>query len=125
MRALYLFDAMISGVEQWEFKKECDETNYELISNLMSWTLNGDDIGHSETDWFIKNEWNLFLQKKKSIKLELDLINEYYHSLSELVVFKAVENKKEETVNGKDNVLKPEWLSLFPSVDTVIISTQG
>ena len=93
MRALYLFDAMISGVQQYGYEKECDETDYEFISNLMNWTLNGDDIGHSETDWFIKNEWNLFLQKKKSIKLGLYLINKYYHSLSELVVFKAVDNK--------------------------------
>merc|ERR550525_2145198 len=108
---------MISGVIQGRFKKECDETDYELISKLMDWTLNGGDIGNSEIDWFLQNEWKLFLlRKRKEIKLNLGLIDKQYHSLSELVVFKVVEYRKNDTANGKDNVLRPEWISMFPSV---------
>ena len=77
MRALYLFDAMISGVHQYGYKRECDETDYELICKLMNWTLNGGDTGNSEIDWFLQNEWKLFLlRKRKEIKLNLDDIDD-------------------------------------------------
>merc|ERR1711860_99225 len=83
------------GDQGLNYKRECDETDYELISKLMNWTLNGGDIGTSEIDWFLQNEWKLFLlRKRKEIKLNLYDINRDYHSLSELVVFKVVKNKR-------------------------------
>ncbi|MCP4477426.1 MAG: hypothetical protein GY818_04980 [Planctomycetaceae bacterium] len=124
MRALFLFDAMISGVDLRESPITENAADYKLISDLMEWTLNGGDGGSMELDLYLKNEWNLFRRNREEIKLNLRLMNRRLKSLSKLVMFNVVENYK-KTANGMDNVLKPEWIPIFPSLNTVEIDTNG
>ena len=122
MRALFLFDAMISGVLLGE-KIKPRSTDYELLSNLIELTLNG-DIAASELDSYLKDEWNLFIQRKEEIILDLHALDKGFQSLSDLVMFNVRYNWSGKAVQ-KDNVPKPEWLSIFPSLCTVSILTDG
>ena len=125
MRSLYLFDAMISGVEQhYKDGMKANESDCDLIRNLMEWTLNGGDCGSSNIDSYLKKEWKLFLIKKNEIKLRLYQLKRDYQSLSELVVFKLVKNTN-RGADGKENVLNPKWIQMFPSLNSVYISTYG
>ena len=56
----------------------------------------------------------------------MDCIYNYFQTLSKVVLFKVVQYRNNKDIpNGKDNVLKPEWLSMFPSLQTVTINTFG
>ena len=122
MRALYLFDAMISAVYQAGIRKEGDASDYQLISKLMQWTLSGGVVGSSEIDEYIKKEWTLYLQNKKTIDLNLLYMNAHYKSMSKLVMFN-VKKITDGVVEGNDNMLRTEWISMFPNVWNVAIYT--
>lgn len=68
-------------------------------------------------------EWELFLRSKTEIILNLDYIERGFDALSELVVFSLVPCCGNETPKEQQNVLKPEWISMFPAVHTVDIDT--
>ena len=120
MRALYLFDAMISAVDLDRCPIKEKQSDFDLLSSLFDWTLSGGDAASSELDSYLKNEWNLFLQKREEIKLNIYWMKRYLQSLSKLIMFNVVRNEY-ETAKDQDNVLKPEWLSMFPSLRTVDI----
>merc|ERR1719474_922250 len=48
-----------------------------------------------------------------------------YHlkAMSNLIIFNMVRYSEHEKVNGKDNVIRPEILTMFPSLNTVTIRT--
>ena len=131
MRGLHFFDAMVSGIRlAWKskyafnhYQQEINQSDHELISNLMDWTLNGENIESSAIDEFIKNEWTLFLQKKKTLKVDLFLLSRNYENLWDLILFNLVNPGDNGSVTGNDNVVRPEWISMFPSVRTLEIST--
>ena len=121
INALYLFDAMLSGVGG--MSREVKQSDYKLISNLMERTLNGGENGSFGMDSYFMKEWNLFLEKKKKIKLDLSVLYQYT-SLSELVMFnEGGMDCVRRPPKGKDNVFRPEWISMFPNVDTLEIET--
>ena len=88
MRALYLFDAMISAVDLDDCPIKEKQSDFDLLSSLFDWTLSGGDAASSELDSYLKNEWNLFLQKREEIKLNIRYLNGYLQSLSKLIMFK-------------------------------------
>ncbi len=45
--------------------------------------------------------------------------------LSKLIMFNVQWNEYDDTANGKDNVVRPEWISMFPSVHTLNVKTEG
>ena len=123
IRALYLFDAMISGVDMQFCGLQEKDSDFVLISDLVNETLKGNDSGFNQFDLYLQNEWKLFLQNKKEVILDMSRIDCHFQTLSKVVLFKVVEYEREDIPNGKDNVLKPEWLSMFPSLQTVTINT--
>ena len=127
MRALYLFDAMISAVnvnpDYCPIKEK--QSDFDLLSSLFDWTLSGGDAASSELDSYLKNEWNLFLQKREVIKLNIHEMNKHLQSLSKLIMFNVVKQGRNGTAKDQHNVLKPEWLSMFPSLRTVDIYMGG
>ena len=125
MHSLYLFDAMISGVKVGSrFKMKIGQTECDLIANLINLTLQSGDIGSSVFDDYLEKEWDLFVQNRRHIILDLFRLDEYFQSLSQLIMF-SVEENGSSTVKGKDNVIRPEWISMFPSLETVTIITAG
>merc|ERR1712156_1266741 len=114
--------AMISAVDLDDCPIKEKKSDFDLLSSLFDWTLSGGDAASSELDSYLKNEWNLFLQKREEIKLSLFHIGRNLQSLSKLIMFNVVDNYG-ETAKDQDNVLKPEWLSMFPSLRTVDINT--
>ena len=134
IRAFYLFDAMISGVDMFECPLKEKQSDFDLLSDLIKFTLNESDGGFTDFDLYLKNEWKLFLQNKTEITVNLRWLNDYFQSLSKLVMFNVVRNGGydaergglwSDTANGKDNVLRPEWISMFPSLHSVTIRTGG
>ena len=125
MRALFLFDAMISGVHLDDCKIEPKAADCELLQKLIESELSGGDGAVTEFDEYLKKEWSLFLETKQQIKVNLWGTNRDYKILSKLIVFDLVEYQRGEAAKGNDNVLKGEWISLFPAVHTVRISTGG
>merc|ERR550525_1210892 len=69
-------------------------------------------------------EWNEYIERKKEIELWLVFLHEYFKVLSELVVFKVVDNRGKAVI-GNDNLIRTEWLSAFPVLSTVRIWTCG
>ena len=51
-------------------------------------------------------------------------LRKHYGLMREHIVYN-VENNAGEPAEGKDNVLKSEWIALFPSVHTIKIRTRG
>ena len=126
VRALYLFDAMLSGGNIMESGIAPEEEDYELISNLMEWTMSGGVSNSEKIDLFLKKEWNLFLLSKKDIYLDCSLIHWYFKKMSPLVMCKVVEVKRESfPEHENDNMLKQQWISMFPELLTVTINTGG
>ena len=105
VRALYLFDSMISDLTRPTMHST--QADYEVISNLMAWKLNG---GPSEMDEYLKNEWTLFLQHRKTLILNLYHLDWHYKALSKLVMF---------------NVLRPEFIDVFSSLENIYIDICG
>ncbi len=124
LRALYMFDAMISGVNVHMGNIKEAESDYELISKLIESELNGGAVVSTEFDGYLKNEWDLFLQNKEKLRFDLSRMRRYFKRLSNLVAFSLREYKENEPVVGKDNVLKAEWMSIFPAVHTVEIESK-
>lgn len=122
IHALHSFDSIISGIEQLNSRES--PSDKALISNLLNLKLNGDALDETEYDEYLLNEWNIFLQQREVIHLKLRLMDESYPSLAELLMYDVVDNKWKKA-NGKDNVLRSQWLSIFPSLHTVIINTWG
>ena len=123
MRAFYLFDTTLSGVEpHFDYPVKDDQGDCDLIFNLMDWAMKNDGVDTVQLDSYLKNEWKLFLQKKQEIRLDLWYICRY-HELMSIRIFYNVVYNRHETANGKDNVLKPEWISRFPSLRIVKIRT--
>ena len=128
MKAFYLFDAMLSGVY---FGYDCpmkeEQTDCDLIFNLMDWTKKSDGMDAVHLDFYLQNEWKLFLQNKEEIMLDLPWIDNYYKLMSKCVFHNVVNVMAVNygTASGKHNVLKSEWISMFPSLRIVKIWTLG
>ncbi len=122
IRALYLFDAMVSGVDMRGCPLREEQSDFDLLSELIEFTVNERGGGVTDFDSYLKNEWKLFIQNRTEIKLHLHQLKIHFQSLSKLVMFNVVDNEK-KTANGKDNVLRPEWISMFPSLHSVTIRT--
>ena len=125
MRALYLFDAMISAVDLKKCPIKEKQSDFDLLSSLFDWTLSGGDAASSELDSYLKNEWNLFLQKREYITLNIYYMSLYFESLPKLIMFNVVLPGWNGAAKDQDNVLKPEWLSMFPSLRTVDINMRS
>ena len=121
VRALYLFDAMISGVSLFNCNITEEQSDFNLLSKLFALTLSKGGVVSSDYDLYVKNEWILFLQKRETIQLDLEYMNQDLKILSKLIMFNVVDNKWDETAKDQDNVLKPEWLSMFPTLRSVDI----
>ena len=123
MRALFLFDAMISGVELGEESKiKAEAADYELLRKLIDSELNGGIGAIAEFDEYVKREWKLFLQSKEDVELNYYDISKDFKILSKLVVYNLVEYKKNGAAKGNDNIFKAEWISLCPAVKSVFIN---
>ena len=122
LRALFLFDAMISGVVLLkDFQMKPEAADCELLQKLIESELSGGNGAVTEFDEYLKKEWNIFLQSKTEIVLKWQNISEDFDVLSKLVVFGLVKYKKDEAPKGNVNVLKSQWISIFPVVHTVTI----
>ena len=95
---------MISGAAT-ESKNE--QSDYNLILNLIESTVNGGDVETADFDEYLKREWSLFLEKKREIKLNMMCLDLDSKILSKLIMFNVVRNQI-YAANGKDNVLRPE-----------------
>ena len=124
MRALYLFDVMLSGVSLENCKIRLEASDCQLIWKLVESELRGVVGAVTEFDEYLKTEWKLFLQSKEKIILKWWNIKREFELLSDFVAFDLVYNAG-EVPNGKDNVLKAEWISIFPVVHTVTIESSG
>lgn len=130
MRALFLFDTMISGVPLSTklfsgCKIEPTMEDYELLQKLIHSDLSGGIGAVADFDEYLKNEWALFLRSKEEIVLNWSYVRKDFYVLSNLVVFNLVQYKHHKAAKGMNNVLKVKWLSLFPAVHTVSIDTGG
>lgn len=122
MRALFLFDAMIFGVRLGnDCTVEVDATDCMLIQNLIDSELRNDACAVKEFDEYLEQEWNLFLQRKEAIVLDLQEINRHFQILSKIVVHDLVEFVDNQVPKENDNVLRKEWISIFPAVHTLTI----
>ena len=122
MHALYLYDAMISGVLLGDGIK-VKSADYKKLSKLIDLSLNG-NITDSTDDQYVKDQWMLFLDRKEEIILDLYALDKGFESLSDLVMFN-VRNNWNGVAEGNDNVLRPQWLTIFPSLQNVSIYTAG
>ena len=125
MRTFYLFDAMLSGVTRVSMSGcavQETESDFALLSDLIRLTLDESHGDFADFDLYLKNEWKLFLQNKEKIVLNLDRLKGYFKVMSKLVMFNVVNNRR-KTVNGKDNVMKGEWISMFPALKSMEINT--
>ena len=154
MRAMFLFDAMISGVwltdssaqeikgfvreqpnwgnapvpevdgdESGGCKIKPEDADYELLTNLIDSELRGDVDAITGFDEYLKKEWRLFLQSKQQIILNWYLIRHDFQNISDIVAFDLKGCAYNEDVLENVNLLKAEWISIFPAVHTVIIDT--
>merc|ERR1712093_812712 len=122
MRSLYLFDAMISSISLEGCKIHDEQSDYDFISNLIEMELSDVVVVTNDVDEYLKKEWDLFLQQKKKITLNLSTMNVFdgdnkyneFNYLYKLIMYDVVEYEWNESAIGKNNVLKPEWLSIFP-----------
>ena len=93
--------------------------------------MNGNEKGLIEFDSYLINEWALFVQSKNEIVLNLYDINDYFKSLSKLIIVDVVftENaiciKSGKALKETDSALKLEWFSLFPSLGSLKIISCG
>ena len=139
MRALYLFDAMLSGANILNSQIQPEECDFVLISSLIQMTLNGCISNSQIFDSYFKNEWNLFLQRKRVIKLQLIIVDSYFKIMSSLMFHQVVKRYYWKILtelvgypvifkcgfldNDTDNILKPHWISIFPELCTVTLNT--
>ena len=123
IHAMYLFDAMISAVKilgkKSEYVQETQE-DYELLSELIN-IKSGRSVVRCHFDSYILKEWSLFLNTKKEIILDLEMMNKRFPLLSKLILFNLTKFKRNEAAKGMDNVFKAEWLSMFTQPITVRI----
>merc|ERR1711879_1042539 len=103
--------------------------DYQLISSLIDMTLKGNMEEMAHVDSYIIDEWALFIQSKKEIVLDMDDINDYFKTLSKLIMVDVVDTynamKSGKALKETDNALKTEWFALFPSLETLKIYTFG
>ena len=121
IRALYLFDCMISkkkSVQMDNISVKETPQDSDLISSLFDFSLNS--TGTTALDSYLKRDCELFLQKKETVTLSMRKIFYYLKNMSKLMLYNIVENY-ETGIKGMDNVIRPEWISCFPSLKTVII----
>ena len=128
MRSLYLFDWMISdsGVADNIDVKE-EPRDKEFIANLFDFSLNS--VGTLAVDPYLRKDCELFLQQKETVTLKLDKIFENLRNMSKLVLHNIVKrgcsrslSSKNPPPKGNDNVVRAEWLHLFPSLRTLVIN---
>ena len=124
LRALFFFDAMISGVYLSGCKIEPTAADYALIEKLIDSELNGGVDAVTEFDEYLKKEWALFLQSKREIKLEWNCVK-YFGELSKLIATDLRKYEKNEAAKGNYKVFKAEWMSIFPALHTVTIPTRN
>ena len=122
MRILYIFDAMISGVLLGD-EMEMTPADWAPLSNLIEHTLDN-TLKSWDLDSFEQNHWNLFIQRKEEIILDLYALDNGFQSLSGLVM-SNVQYNWSKIGTDKDNILKAQWLRIFPSLRTVSIITAG
>ena len=70
VHSLYAFDAMISGVDMFTDKMDLNKNDFKLISKLFEVTLGGGDVVLSDLDSYLTDEWALFRQNRKEIKID-------------------------------------------------------
>jgi len=124
LRGLYVFDAMISGVRVIRGDIKGMAADSKLIGNLMEWKLCDGDFRTTAFDSYLIDGWDLFLQNKKEVLFNLDVIERSFQSLSNLMLFGVVNNEN-STANGNDNMFRHESLLIFSSLERVKIRTSG
>merc|ERR1712154_200079 len=72
-------------------------------------------------DTYLWNDCRLFLERKEAVTLDLCMINRNFEYLHELVFYNVIKNENDECVKEMDNVMRPEWLSMFPNIRQVTI----
>jgi len=112
---------MISGVYIQDGMTMSD-LEYDFISNLINLSLEKKDIASLGFDEYLKTEWDLYRQNKDEIVLDLFALDHGFKSLYKIIVFNVVRNEHQ---TPKDNVFKPEWISIFPSLQSVMILDHG
>ena len=125
LRALYLFDWMIlerGGLDSLRISEEPGDS--EVISNILGLSLNS--VGVIAVDPYLKKECELFLQKKETVTLNMDKIFENksrIRNMSKLLLHNIVDNGTSEP-KEKDNVMRPEWISIFPAITSVVFNDE-
>ena len=123
VQALFLFDAMISGIDLWDCKVKPELADVMLICKLIVAEVNDAVDTITEFDKYLKNEWALFLQRKKEIVLEWCKMQRHLRLFSPLIAFDLVKCEKNKPAEEKANVFKADWISIFPNVRTINIVT--
>ena len=120
VHALYVFDAMLSGVACSGSETQVTDADIELISALMDLRMKGDDGSYSKYDSYVIDEWDLFLVNKEEIRLDTYSLGNYFKSMSRLFMYNVrIYN------GGNDNLVKPEWLWMFPALERVRITAMN
>ena len=80
--ALYLFDAMISGINvdgvREGVRVKQQEYTFQLLTILMNFTLEDADFEYSRFDNFMNGEWKLFRLRREEIILDLALLDTHF-----------------------------------------------
>ena len=120
-RALHLFEALTSGVALRESnEKSPSKSDTKLLSDLINMAVHDETGDSTNLSVDLKNDWNMFVQKKRRVVLDFEQLNEDFYSFSNLLMYNVV-NNVHKSATGNDNVFKTEWLSIFPMVESLVI----
>merc|ERR1712062_217261 len=101
---LHSFDVVLSALSQnLEDFTDC-LTDKKIIGNLINLKLNSNPEMKIKVDDYILNEWDLFLEKREVIDLDLTLLHQNYCNVADIVMYNVVDNEL-DIANGMDNVL--------------------
>ena len=91
LRAFYLFDAMLSGVDLgYDCPVKEEQADFDLMFKLMDWTMKSDGVDTVQLDCYLKNEWRLFLLNKQEIRLDLLYIDRHHKLMSRRIFYTVV-----------------------------------
>ena len=125
IRALWLLDAMISGITVARCGVEENNKDYKLLQNLFDGNI---------SDQYLQNEWNLFLRNKDEITLDFHEMNSSCKMLSELMVCNLSpmemdddddDNDLDDAADGNMNLLKTKWIRMFSELKKLEIKTNS
>ena len=131
--ALYIFDAMISaqsldaGILQ---NINILSSDILIVRKLLGYSLNMLSVKKKsefleEVDGYIINNWQIYLNQKTQIKINMSMLDYHYGSLSDLIIYSIKEAKEYDKIDDGDllNVLNTKICKIFPKLNQIVIHT--